>query len=264
MILPASYANGFAPRDGHPLYPELWRGCVGAWNPGLGPSGVTLRDWSRFGLHATLTNFALTGTTSNWTPAGEKYALDFDGSNDRIAAPAFGTIGSSLTFSIWHNLTNTTAMLFNFTPTNSIANLFWLTGTLFLRGGGTTATTYIGTSTGRWMHIAAHITGTAGAIYIDGVQVSTGTVVAIGSASTGTDIGAYSDFGAGYFLNGKMDDARIYNRILTPTEIKLLASRRGIAYELAPRRRASVAVAAGGFNAAWIPRRSLVIGGGTN
>lgn len=56
MILPGRYANGFAPRDGQPLYPELWKGCVGAWNPGLGVTGLTLRDQSGFGRHGTLTN----------------------------------------------------------------------------------------------------------------------------------------------------------------------------------------------------------------
>jgi len=56
MILPGTYQNGFAPRDGEPLFPELWDGCVGAWNPGLGPSGLTLRDWSPYKNHGTLTN----------------------------------------------------------------------------------------------------------------------------------------------------------------------------------------------------------------
>jgi hypothetical protein len=56
MILPGTYANGFAPRDGQAIWPELWRGCVGAWNPGLGPTGLRLYDWSPYRNHGTLTN----------------------------------------------------------------------------------------------------------------------------------------------------------------------------------------------------------------
>jgi hypothetical protein len=44
--------------------------------------------------------------------------------------------------------------------------------------------------------------------------------------------------------NGFIGDIGVYNRALSPNEIRLLASRPGIAYELAPRRRSSVAVAA--------------------
>ena len=44
------------------------------------------------------------------------------------------------------------------------------------------------------------------------------------------------------YWNGSLDDARIYNRAIPANEIRLLATRRGIAYEMAPRRRSSVLV----------------------
>jgi len=50
---------------------------------------------------------------------------------------------------------------------------------------------------------------------------------------------------------------RIYNRALTPQEIRLLASRRGIAYELAPRNWSSQQIAA--YRARYY---SQVVGGG--
>jgi hypothetical protein len=37
-------------------------------------------------------------------------------------------------------------------------------------------------------------------------------------------------------VNGQFGDTRIYNRALSPNEIRLLAQRPGIAYELAPRK----------------------------
>ena len=57
--------------------------------------------------------------------------------------------------------------------------------------------------------------------------------------------------------SGDVDDVRLYDRTLNATEIRTLSSRRGIAYELAPRRRSSVQVAA--FNR----RRRLLVGAGS-
>jgi hypothetical protein len=80
MILPGTYANGFAPRDGEPLFPELWRGCVGAWNPGLGPTGTRLYDWSAFKNHGTLTNI----TAQNcWKISEGQHAMEFVSSTDQ-------------------------------------------------------------------------------------------------------------------------------------------------------------------------------------
>jgi hypothetical protein len=92
------------------------------------------------------------------------------------------------------------------------------------------------------------------------------------TAAAGSTAGAFGNSGNRIGLDGlgddpancMMDDIRLYRRALSGQEISLLASRRGIAYELAPRRRSSVQVVGGGFKAAWIPRRSLIVGGGTN
>jgi hypothetical protein len=46
------------------------------------------------------------------------------------------------------------------------------------------------------------------------------------------------------YWNGNMDDMMVFNGPVSARQAALLASRRGIAYELAPRRRSSVAVAA--------------------
>lgn len=57
--------------------------------------------------------------------------------------------------------------------------------------------------------------------------------------------------GTGTFLNGQLDDIRLYNRALTPNEILLLASRRGIGLQPLPDR------------AAGLPRKISVNVGGT-
>jgi hypothetical protein len=68
-----TYQSGFyAPGRGTAKYPELWDGCVGAWNPGLGNTGLVLRDWSGNQNNGTLTN----GPT--WGVSDGRQALDFE------------------------------------------------------------------------------------------------------------------------------------------------------------------------------------------
>lgn len=61
-------------------------------------------------------------------------------------------------------------------------------------------------------------------------------------------------------INGYLGDIMTFNRCLSDTDMMLLGSRQGIAYEMAPRRRASIQVP--GFKAAWLNQRSQIIGGG--
>jgi hypothetical protein len=281
MILPASYANGFAPRDGSPLYPELWRGCVGAWNPGLGPTGLTLRDWGPYRNHGTLTNMDAAG---DWILSEGRYSLDFDGSNDYVEAGAVGlptgAADRTITAWVWLNaqvvsgvtaivdLTRSSGQGFIFSVggnsgsengsftdgVNFANNLFWPNGG-FMEPAGV------------WTFRAITLQGSAYSIVsrqLNGpfrVRTSGTFAVAINTNTNGVYFGARKGFATG---NQKLTDIRIYNRALSINELQTLSLRPGIAYELATRRRSSVAVAAGGFNAAWIPRRSLVIGGGTN
>ena len=259
MIRAGSYANGFAPRDGQPRYPELWRGCVGAWAPCLGPTGLTLRDWSGVGNHGTLTN----GPT--WVASQGRYAMSFDGADDycvsgsvgipsgtsnkavgfwmnqrtRVSGSNIGVVelaGSGRTFTLQSALIGGTV----YVCTDSIAVSMVATGNeipdlnvwnhmLFSFNGGTSSLEY-------WLN----------GIYKKSMAWSGTTAI------TAIQIGRRSGVAVGYF-DGLVDDVCIYNRTLLPHEIRLLASRRGIAYEMAPRRRASSAVQ---FNR----RRRLLLG----
>jgi hypothetical protein len=266
MSLPESYANGFAPRDGRPLYPELWRGCVGAWAPCLGPTGLTLRDWSGFGNHGTLTN----GPT--WGPVGGRQALSFNGANatthsvtdklrfenDRqfsiftsfVTSSAsnqalfakqestgsfngysLAVISSKLRFSLVSNLGN--LLIVDSVP--SINDGLWHSAVV----------TYDGTKSVSSVQM-----------FIDGHPVAT-----TGSSSLSTttlslavpSIGSRND--ADLRLIGSITDVMIWTEVMT-RQSKLLAIRPGIAYELAPRRRSSSAVQ---FNR----RRRLLVGAGS-
>lgn len=273
MILPASYSNGFAPRDGQPLYPELWRGCVGAWAPCLGPTGLTLRDWSGFGHHGTLTNM---DTATDWASSSGRYAVDLDGSNDFISCgsaaffaktdPFSGsawirpTTGSR-TESIFAKWAVGTSAGWQFQKVSGKPSLYLVnsSGVSYFYAESTTIL-----SSATWCHVGfsydGSVTGAGIRIYVNGKEsaVTTGT---LGSGDPGTLVN--SDLWIGSrnagspstpFL-GEIDDVRVNSGVLTPSRFALLGSRRGIAYELDQRRRASVQVAAS-FNR----RRRLLLG----
>jgi hypothetical protein len=261
MILPGSYANGFAPRDGRPLYPELWRGCVGAWAPCLGPTGLALRDWSGYGQHGAINN---TTAAAVWTPNGGKYALTFDGSDDEVAVPDNAAHKpTSFTVCCWVRCTSNTAgyLLFKQNSRNTVYEAYGLVNdsgilaTVIASSGGTQGVITVARSLNVWYHLTATFRQPNLTLFLDGRQVGTAThnfAVDYGTKpfTLGRTTGSPS-----FPFAGQVDDPRIYDRVLTANEIRVLASRRGIAYEMAPRRRASVPVVA-----AFNRRRRLLLG----
>ena len=284
MILPASYQSGFAPRDGRPLYPQLWKSCVFAAAPCLGPPGLTLRDWSGLQRHGILTNMS---AESAWGLDGGKYALFFDATNDYVTASNRMTFasGDALSASIWFRATGvgTTRELFNrFNGSGaSSSDEGWLISrrstnklrfTLAQSGSYSTwESTNTFTETSWYNIVVTHRFGSGAsfAMYVNGIAIAGSWTTGTGNQIPDSDgdnygivIGAQRYAGVTYDVwQGSVDDARLYNRICTANEAKILASRRGIAYEMATRRRS---VFASGFKPAWVRRRSLVIGGGIN
>jgi hypothetical protein len=110
----------------------------------------------------------------------------------------------------------------------------------------------IANSSTEWQHVAMTLRASTITGFINGMPVLSAAGPAVfPSLGTVWQLGKYQ-FGNA-FNNGFADDFRAYSRALTSNEIKLLAMRRGIAYELAPRRRSSSAVL---FNR----RRRLLVG----
>lgn len=258
MLLPASYANGFAPRDGQPLYSELWRGCVGAWNPGLGVSGLTLRDWSGLGTHGALTG----GPT--FAISGGRYSVDFDASNDYadLGSRNLLTPTDEVTLSWWEYVTSTagtyqsrfkfsqdggTRSLLVFRSTNAQYQNISVCGNAPGDYTKSTDVPTVAAAVGLWIHwcivqpISLSDTTHAWQFWVNGIKCT---------ATAGFNAGAFGNSGNRIGLDGlgddpancKMDDILLYRRALSPNEIRLLASRRDIAYEMAPRRRSSVQV----------------------
>jgi len=267
-----SYSTGFAsPQRGRMKYPSLWRGCVGAWCPALGPSGLTLRDNSGYGNHGTLTNM---DPPTDWVVSGGKYALDFDNSDDRVVIPdSVKDLTADMTVSAWAK-----------SPTPAASNdnhMFGFYGTTSpFSGWGFNFGNSLGTRRGlrfydgiawrnssadvwsenTWTHAAATIVGTSLTFFINGAIAGTATVSNANRTWTGRkDIGGA---GGTNLFSGTLDSLAIYERALSASEIMLLASRRGIAYETTQRRSYKAAAAGGGFKAAWASQRTQMIGGG--
>lgn len=282
-----NYATGENSR-----YPELWRGCVGAWAMCLGPTGSRLHDFSGRQNWGTLTNM---DAATDWVVSGGRYALDFDGSNDEID---YGTNVSlagekRVSFSAWIYRA-TQGQVFALSRYNTNLSAGNVRGDLFgtnnITLNGQVALSITNSSTvndylnfystqqvpaAQWTHIAA-------TAFIDGNNSTcnmwiNGVATTVNSDHSGTRPTAWqannsvsyrtsriiNSNGSSSYSSGIVDDLRTYNRALTEPEIRLLASRRGIAYQRRSRRRVNEqAAAAAALNAIYATRQTQLIGGG--
>lgn len=232
-----TYKNGFAPRDGCPLYPSLWKGCVGAWAPCLGPSGIHLLDWSGLRRDGTLTGM---DPGTDWVTAGDTYVLEFDGTDDYVQlGPLSGAGASATTVAGWIYFNNFGTFRFLLDgstsgPTGNGISLYVEIGTGNVVFWNYSAS-FLARSTqalqaNTWYHICATWDGTTSKLFInakqDGESVGDSSTAGGGSFRIGSSATYLT------FWLGMLDDVRLYDRALSPQEIALLASRRGIAYEL--------------------------------
>ena len=244
-MLSASYHTGFAPRDGYPAYPELWRGCVGAWAPCLGPTGLTLRDWSGRQNHGTLTNMV---PGDDWVVSGGRYALDFDGINDRVAVGTLSDFATnSQTISAWINPGSVSnpdkAIVSQIDASGGVGRAFRQTNQQLQWTVASTLTSFrvwatSNTLTTGWQHVALSYNGVnTPTITRNAIQQTVTLVLSSGSPSLPSAQAMSIGYDGGFIQTlynflGFIDDVRIYNRELSSNEIRILATRRGIAYEM--------------------------------
>ena len=225
-----SYQAGFyAPeRGGLAAYPQLSRGCVGALNPGLGPSGLVLRDWSGRKNHGVLENGPVWSTST-----GHRSMLFSGGGAGRVVIAE--TLYQRVGFSCWvYPITLspqrgicTAGPLLNH-PSFGIS--LTVSGTLqVFRGVHTHSTATI--LAGVWSHIMVWSDGATTSFFINGKHSNTVADLIDKSQQSQFYIGN-NYWGA---FNGYITDVRLYRD--DPRHlVSLLARRPGIAYELAPRK----------------------------
>ena len=241
---------------------SLRQGLVGCWVPSLGASGLSLIDRSGRNNHGTLTNM---GGQDNWRASESGLALNFDGTNDYAELAPVLSGRPVLTVAFWAKPTSTSSRIELAEGTNSSTRGGYALsedGNAYVLPGSTSAYGFCNWSSlgvTRFIHYAGVFDATAATnterarIFLNGVQQAltfAGTIPTTAPTFTGRlRLGQRVDLSGP--SSGLMDDVRIYNRVLTLAEIRLLASRRGIGLSPLPDR------------AAGLPRRFSVNVGGT-
>jgi prepilin-type N-terminal cleavage/methylation domain-containing protein len=209
------------------IYHALGVDAVGYWSFDEG-SGATAGDDSKNGNNGTWQ-----GTGSHWSTSEKvigNSAGQFNGSNDYIDAGSNGSLrvesGGDFTVEAWIYPSAGIATGGRYTIMG-FYNPGWMVDLPDDSGvegyrfyNGSTAYKYNAPGSNiplRWQHICWTVSGTTLKFYLNGEFKQQFTIGAI-TASTGIfRIGRRSD---GYYLNGLIDEARVYGKSLTSFEVK--------------------------------------------
>jgi hypothetical protein len=151
-------------------------------------------------------------------------ARGLNGVGDYIEIPAIN-IANAITVSAWvfSDKFSQNGFVLTKNPVNTQWALFFESdGYLKWRGSGVEQTVKCpAPSNGAWHHIVAKQEGTNASLYIDGVLSASGPVPPIGNGAGSITMGRF-DGGKNYYLRGRIDEVRVYNRALTDSEISEL------------------------------------------
>ena len=257
-IIKPSYQAGYARNASESENPKLWDGLVGAWMPSLGVTGDALRDVSGNGNHGTLTN-------TNWEVSSARKSVVYNGSTSKADIQSNKKFElQEMSACIWFkinsvNLSNYTHIFWK-KKTGSPFSSFglWIeqyTRNIFGGFGQFHESTGSQLPLNEWVFASLTYDGYFRRIFLNGlldVEASDSSLT-IQYDSNPIQIG-FGDYNLEF--NGAVSSASIYNRALSPTEIKQL-----YVDSLAPfRKKQRVSVAVPGAVApttAYHPLRSL-------
>jgi lysophospholipase L1-like esterase/fibronectin type 3 domain-containing protein len=249
-VVSARNAYGESASSGEVRATPATRALAAHWKFDEG-SGTTTADSSGSGWNGVLVNGAL------WTTNGAfGNAVDLDGSNDYVSTPP-GLVSSltDFTVSAWFSLDSapTWSRIFDFGSginTYMFLTPYSSTGTArfaITTGTGAGEQQINGTAPlpiGGWHHVAVTLAGGVGVLYVDGVEVARNSAMTLTPASLGNTTQNWigrSQWNDPY-LNGRVDEFRIYNTALTAAEIASLADLDNTAPTLSPIADQTVAV----------------------
>lgn len=213
----------------NPATPPLPIGLVAGWNFNEG-TGTTAADVTGNGNTATLNDTPL------WTAGRYGGGITLDGSGDFLSvanAPTLNLSGSAMTFSGWVKPASGGTgdqVLFAKFYNGTMTAPYYQYGIEL--GGGVSPNFYIGTSAGlqaasmgsslplnEWTHLAVSFDGSQARFYLNGdLAASRALTATITPRDTPLHLGA--DIRPSQFVNGTLDDARVYNRALGQTEVR--------------------------------------------
>lgn len=209
------FVNMLSPVDRlHPLN----RGLVARWQalPGLtgGRRLIDLVNPGPHGRHGTLTNMDPATDWVGTSRPGGYGALDFDGSDDRVAVadvPVNGDFTLITSVNI-DSLAVSTRMIGS--STNYL--MAWNATTIFFRpDGGSASSAGHNFAVNEWTNITLRRSGTTLEWFSNGSSLGTATDSRNGTfSSIGADTGGVSPF------PGQADDIRLYNRALSASEVR--------------------------------------------
>jgi hypothetical protein len=226
-LLKPSYASGYAKNASQSAHPNLWDGLVGAWMPSLGVTGETLRDVSGNGNHGTLTNM---DAATDWVATSKGLALDFGGSPNYVN---FSSIDlklnpDAISFVFWFKGSDPRSVLRIQSLNQNSPYIVPIWGSTYrfiqsnngLNGPSSPAAL----RDGKWHHCAAvYDRNKFYGYYLDG-SVSNNTTSGYNQLlpTNFTSTQMFRWWNNNEYSVGKFASGSIYNRALSPTEIKQL------------------------------------------
>jgi hypothetical protein len=211
---------------------------IAEWRMNEG-SGTTVHDYSGNGNDGTMTNM---DPGTDWVDGHDQKALDFDGSNDYVEISSFDLSSTNaVSVSFWFKtsvVTSDNKMLFEYSTNANLNNAFYINmngyspnGCIGLGDHGSfwnivhTANSY---ADGNWHHFVG--------IMDRGLGVDQNSIYIDGKYDTVQDQSYYNDItidfggpfdsyiisraGGSEYLDGLIDDVKIWNYPLTPLQIK--------------------------------------------
>ena len=213
----------------NPAVPPLPAGLVAGWNFNEN-SGTTAADATSNANTATLVNGA------SWSAGKYGSGMRVNGNSQYLSIANSASInlaGNAMAFSAWVNPVAEAGdrVLFGKFYNSTMTSPYYQYG-LELRNTSNTPVFEIGTSggaleasmgsglaAGQWTHLAVVFNGSQVQFYTNGTLTST---VAISASITARSAPMYlgADISPNQFLNGTLDDVRLYNRTLTQAEVQ--------------------------------------------